>query len=31
MTPARRREIDQLYQAARDPAKRAEVHAAADS
>ncbi len=31
MTPARRREIDQLYQAARDPAKRAEVLAAADS
>jgi len=31
MTPARRREIDELYQAARDPAKRAEVLAAADS
>jgi hypothetical protein len=30
MTHAHRREIDELYQAARDPAKRAEVLATAD-
>ena len=30
MTPAHRRQIEELYQAARDPAKRAEVLAAAD-
>jgi serine/threonine protein kinase/Tol biopolymer transport system component len=30
MTPANRRQIEKLYQAARDPAKRAEVLAAAD-
>src|SRR6266849_927044 len=30
MTPANRRQIEELYQAARDPAKRAEVLAAAD-
>ena len=30
MTPADRRQIEELYQAARDPAKRAEVLAAAD-
>ena len=30
MTPAQRRQIEELYQAARDPAKRAQVLAAAD-
>jgi hypothetical protein len=30
MTPANRRQIEELYRAARDPAKRAEVLAAAD-
>ena len=30
MNPAHRRQIEELYQAARDPAKRAEVLAAAD-